>query len=464
MGDPTKGIGRSRQGTMRPSIRKPIIRDESGSHVFGVVPDKFLEKALLPWTPEELAEYKEFVLINDELSLRRIENEVAEAGGHPVEPKGIDSQTYWLPEAGLVGVFDLRKEYDKAFAASLEPGFHPIRHFFARVEYRSNLRIGLNHDACRMLASARLVLLRRETGLPLSRLRKRSDSILYETTWLFYRRMLFSTALPAILLLLLRDLMRHIIGGKSFAQPDKSGYMEPESISNLTGLEEDVDAALRDVLQHGERPEAPCEHVETQIVDETEGKHCGVDAAKLLKTMLRLWKPKERSGLTKIILVGNDLAAKQQENRLLQQGARPLYAMRPEGRTYALKREGAVQIINLARINAAALINNPRTLFSFVRKPLLWFYYRTRLQTTFAADLPYGLAYVQLAQIERDTKLSRKAASDLASKLYWDLKFVMLKRVRYWTMVPGWLMVFALFWLRKRLRRTQTEGVKKSGT
>ncbi len=449
---------------MRPSIRKPIIRDESGSPVFGIAPVSILEKALRSWTPEELAEYKEFVLINDELSVRRIELEVAAAGGHAVEPKGIDSQTYWMPESGLVGVFDLRKEYDKALAASREPGYHPIRRFFARVEYRSNLRIGLNHDACRMLASARLVLLRRETGLPLDQLRKRSDAILNETTVLFYKRMFFSTALPASLLLLLRDLKRHIIGGKSSAQPDKSGHMEPETISNLTGLEESIDAAPRDVLQHGERPETPREHVETQIVDETEGKHCGVDAAKLLKRMLHLWKPKERSGLTKIILVGNDLAAKQQENRLLQQGARPLYAMRPEGRTYALKRDGAVQIINLARINAAALLNKPRTLFSFVRKPLLWFYYRTRLQTTFAAALPYGLAYVQLAQIERDTKLSRKAAADLSSRLFWDLKFVMLKRVRYWTMVPGWLMVFALFWLRKRLRRPQAEGVKKSET
>ena len=44
------------------------------------------------------------------------------------------------------------------------------------------------------------------------------------------------------------------------------------------------------------------------------------------------------------------------------------------------------------------------------------------------------------------------------------LRFAMLKRVRYWTMVPGWLMVFALFWLRKRLRRPQTEGVRKSDT
>jgi hypothetical protein len=448
---------------MQTITRKPIIRDETGSPVFGVAPVSVLEKALRSWTPEELAEYKEFVLINDELSLRRIENEVTEAGGHPVEPKGIDSQTYWLPESGLVGVFDLRKEYDKALAASLESGYHPLRRFFASIEYRSNLRIGLCYDACLMLASARLVLLRRETGLPLSRLRKRSDSILFETTWLFYRRMLFSTALPAILLLLLRDLMRHIIGGKSSAQPDKSGHMEPETISNLTGLEESIDAAPREVLQDGERPETPREYVETQIADETGGKHCGVDAAKLLKRMLRLWKPKERSGLTKIILVGNDLAAKQQENRLLQQGARPLYAMRPEGRTYALKREGAIQIINLARINTAALINDPRTLFSFVRKPLLWFYYRTRLQTTFATALPYGLAYVQLAQIERDKKLSRKAASDLASSLYWDLKFVMLKRVRYWTMVPGWLMVFALFWLRNRLGRTATTGAKKPG-
>lgn len=180
--------------------------------------------------------------------------------------------------------------------------------------------------------------------------------------------------------------------------------------------------------------------------------------------MLHLWRPKERSGLTEIILVGNDLAAKQQENRLLKQGARPLYAMRPEGRTYAIKREGAVQIINLARIITAVQMDKPRTLFSFVRKPLLWFYYRTRLQTTFATALPYGLAYVQLEQIERDTKLSRKAANDLSSKLYWDLKFAMLKRFRYWAMVPAWLMVLALFGLRNRLRRTPTAGAKESGT
>ena len=80
---------------------RPSIRDETGDPLFGVEPAKILEWALRPWTPEELAEFKEFVLAHSELAYKRAEKRILVVGGCQLKLKGINGHTYWTPSADI---------------------------------------------------------------------------------------------------------------------------------------------------------------------------------------------------------------------------------------------------------------------------------------------------------------------------------------------------------------------------
>ena len=154
---------------------KPSIRDETGEHLLGVDPVQILDWALRDWNPEELTEYHKFVLVNSELSAKRVANAIYEAGGTVTEHDGVDSRIFWLPDAGMVGVFDLSHDYMAAQEAGRNSSSRGIRNYFDRVEYRSNTRIGIAVDAYKMLSVAQLMIIQRNNTLPENQIQKKSE-------------------------------------------------------------------------------------------------------------------------------------------------------------------------------------------------------------------------------------------------------------------------------------------------
>ena len=126
-----------------------------------------------------------------------------------------------------------------------------------------------------------------------------------------------------------------------------------------------------------------------------------------------------------------------------------MYRRQPEGCTYALNHNGATQVINITRHRNVALSAQETKRRWILWEPFARYRYRARLRIQLALALPYGLAYAELAGIQRTTQLSRSATEEKASQLYWSFKLAAPRRLQYWLLLAACLPLVLLACMRR---------------
>ena len=339
------------------------IRDKTGAHLFGVDPVQVLEWALRDWKPEERAEFHEFILVNGALSAKRVENEIYYQGGTATVHEGIDSRVFWLPDVGMVGVFNIKCDHNGVQKAGLYSGFSRLRNYFARVEYRNNVKIGIAYDAYKMLSGAQLMIVQRENSYSDNQARRKATEVYKRNETRFYIR-LFPTVflnLPLLLPSLYRETKAFLVKKNTRLKVRAAGA---DAIADVPFDDGSGDTSLSSAPQSGVVTTAKA----IAIRDESGEAIYGIDVTKVIRWVLRTWKPEDIVDLTEIVVVGDDLVAKQVETKLLNKGAHALYKKDEESCTYGLKNHGAVQVINIARGRSRALASRNGSKFNLLRR------------------------------------------------------------------------------------------------
>ena len=177
-----------------------------------------------------------------------------------------------------------------------------------------------------------------------------------------------------------------------------------------------------------------------------------------MRWALRAWKPEDIVDLTEIVVIGDDLVAKQVESKLLKKGAQPLYKKDEKSCTYGFKNNGTVHVINIARGRSRALASRNGSSFNLIRRLYGRLRYKTGITNYFMTELPRGIAAARMANIQKVKKLSRKAKRDEESDIYWNLRFRALKRTCLSTLLPAMLLILFVEWLLGNFRRSKTSS------
>lgn len=430
------------------------IRDETGEPVSGVRPAKALAWAIRPWNVEELSEFSEFVIVQGELNFKREEGRILDSGGCQLNPKGIDSYTYRTPDDALIGVFDVGRARDKALNKRGGSRFPRFRAPFLRLEYTFNLNVDMTHDACRMQAFAQLAIERRKHGLSGSALQEASDRIHRNAELAFYKRTFLSpTCWARMLIVLVSQFLRipgAVLRGIFYLRAQDSLEQNGAS-APAHGTDSDNTPETKN--EGGQPRPTVTEPAHEPAVQDVSGVPLfGVDPARIVRQVLRIWRPEDRRFLTEIILVGDDASRKSVEADLLKRRAKPLHPMQGQCRTYTSKTEGAIAVIDLTKPRDAALKYIEVQRMNWLRTGYARWSYKTHLRSTYVRDLPVALAWARATTEMGAVARSRKQVEERKDKLFFGpLAKVAMKRVRYWRTLANVVMLLALRRVRLRI-------------